>query len=84
MQLVAENALHVDKLPMNARDMGVWASIILLASGSRRLGKTWGPLLYHLSVYQDLGSVFRISVIPELPCNLGGGGGGKLHNSPYS
>ena len=40
VQLVTEGSLHVDKLPMSARDMGVWASLILLASGSRTLGRS--------------------------------------------
>ena len=44
---MVEGALHVDKLPMSARDMGVWASIILLASGSRRLGQFEQCLLQH-------------------------------------
>ena len=58
VQLISENALHVDKLPMSARNMGVWASIILLASGSRKLG----VLL--------ITPVIRLQVLEVVPCPM--------------
>ncbi|XP_063677273.1 E3 ubiquitin-protein ligase HERC2-like isoform X2 [Bolinopsis microptera] len=70
VQLVSENALHVDKLPMKARDMGVWASIILLASGSRRLDPADTPVVDHLT--PNTGHIRTASMSALSPTNKKG------------